>query len=420
MNPGSLGSQNAPEFQLVNGGAYSYPMYNEVLGTFALIETPKIESETGAWYLYGGLMHYFSMFKLATDIKYVFNPAARVNLANSRLKGSVFLKINGPPVSNPNYIRNLIYSHTEAGGITVYRTPFLPLECINDLVFGFANDYSTGGAQYLYSISQFVEINLKIIIDTKHLDKKANGNLNRSMTLITYPLNHQPIFVDPIFPFPAFSLAPGNADVASTRSISTTQFNSNENLYTWSTVDIAGDLTVVSPNTANIYSTEEINVNQESTIEPGITLQIGTAFTCTGSPTPYSGNMTTYCNGTGTLKYQANVPAPIANPTDDLGQAQIEEKTSFITQLGSAFPNPTDHQTYIVVPYQIGENAVGSVRLYVSNMLGERVVELLNQPSHEAGQFRIELNTTHLAAGVYYYTLETAQGKETKRLMVVK
>jgi hypothetical protein len=38
----------------------------------------------------------------------------------------------------------------------------------------------------------------------------------------------------------------------------------------------------------------------------------------------------------------------------------------------------------------------------------------------EAGQFKIELNTSQLAAGIYYYTLETAQSKETKRLMVVK
>jgi hypothetical protein len=417
-NPGSLNSQNAPEFTNTINPNPAYPMYNEVLGTFALIEQPKIESETGAWYMYGGLMHYFSFFKLATDIKYVFNPAARVNLANSRLKGSIFIKINGPPVTNPNYIRNLIFSHTEAGGITVYRTPFLPLECLNDLVYGFANNYP--GSQFLYTTAQYTAVHLKIIIDAEHLDKKANGNLNRSMNLITYPLNHQPLFTDPMFPFSGFGLAPGNAEVASTRSISTTEFSSNENLYTWSTVDITGDLTVVSPNTVNIYSTEEINVNQESTIEPGITLQIGTAFTCTGSPTPYSGNMTTYCNGTGTLKYQANIPVPIANPVDDLGQAQIEEKTSFITLLGSAFPNPTDHQTYITVPYQIGESAVGSVRVYVSNMLGERVAELVSEAQHEAGQFKVELNTTHLPAGVYYYTLETSQGKETKRLMVVK
>jgi hypothetical protein len=62
-----------------------------------------------------------------------------------------------------------------------------------------------------------------------------------------------------------------------TRAIATTNYTSNRNLYSWSTVDINGSLTVNSPYTVNVYSGEEININVGANIAPGFTLQRGRA-----------------------------------------------------------------------------------------------------------------------------------------------
>ena len=57
------------------------------------------------------------------------------------------------------------------------------------------------------------------------------------------------------------------------------------------------------------------------------------------------------------------------------------------------------------------------VSLKVTNLLGATVVTLEND-FKQAGCYEVKLNRQNLTSGVYFYTLETATIRQTKKLSV--
>jgi hypothetical protein len=83
--------------------------------------------------------------------------------------------------------------------------------------------------------------------------------------------------------------------------------------------------------------------------------------------------------------------------------------------LNQNYPNPFNPTTTIGFFLPVS----GNIRLVLCDMLG-RTVQVLANGQHEAGLNEVELNLSHLASGVYLYTLEAGKFVETKKLVLMK
>ena len=79
------------------------------------------------------------------------------------------------------------------------------------------------------------------------------------------------------------------------------------------------------------------------------------------------------------------------------------------------YPNPFNPST--IIKYQLPVNANVKIKLF--NSLGEEVKTLLND-FKQAGIYELQLNTSELASGVYYYRIDSGNFTDTKKLIVLK
>ncbi len=84
-------------------------------------------------------------------------------------------------------------------------------------------------------------------------------------------------------------------------------------------------------------------------------------------------------------------------------------------RLSSNYPNPFNPTT--VIEYQLAKN--GFVTLDVYNMLGEKVVELLNG-FEEAGYYSIKFDGSDLPSGTYLYKIQAGDFSDAKKMLLLK
>ncbi|BDQ01833.1 T9SS type A sorting domain-containing protein [Ignavibacterium sp.] len=83
--------------------------------------------------------------------------------------------------------------------------------------------------------------------------------------------------------------------------------------------------------------------------------------------------------------------------------------------LSQNYPNPFNPSTKIV--YSVAKP--GKVKLYVTNILGQVVEELVND-FRETGTYEINYNAENLSTGLYIYTLEAGNTKISKKMTLLK
>ena len=81
----------------------------------------------------------------------------------------------------------------------------------------------------------------------------------------------------------------------------------------------------------------------------------------------------------------------------------------------SNYPNPFNPTTKI--SFTLPQN--GRVSLKVYDALGREVADLANDV-YAAGTYEVEFDASDLASGIYFYTIKTAQGNITKKMLLVK
>jgi aryl-phospho-beta-D-glucosidase BglC (GH1 family) len=84
-------------------------------------------------------------------------------------------------------------------------------------------------------------------------------------------------------------------------------------------------------------------------------------------------------------------------------------------ELNQNYPNPFNPTT--TFRYSIPKS--GQVNFIIYNSLGEIIATLVNR-EQKAGTYEMEWNAEHLASGIYYYSLQTSEFVETKKLILQK
>jgi hypothetical protein len=110
--------------------------------------------------------------------------------------------------------------------------------------------------------------------------------------------------------------------------------------------------------------------------------------------------------------YSKNDTLIIKRETTSVGINTIKETNAFI--LGQNIPNPANNST--LINYSVPE--AGEVTFHVHSISGQ----LLYSKTIEAkrGNQSIELNTSTLAAGIYFYSIEYKGQRIVKRMSVQK
>lgn len=103
--------------------------------------------------------------------------------------------------------------------------------------------------------------------------------------------------------------------------------------------------------------------------------------------------------------------------SDNSGVVTVEE-TELLPEkfeLFQNYPNPFNPET--VIKFSIPE--IGNVRLSVFSILGEKVVELVNE-TLSAGYHKVTFNSNNLGSGTYIYKIEVNNFLETKKMILLK
>jgi len=88
--------------------------------------------------------------------------------------------------------------------------------------------------------------------------------------------------------------------------------------------------------------------------------------------------------------------------------------TSLNIENMSIYPNPLKNNGSV----EFTLNTDSEVSLYISDLLGKKVVELINSEVKTVGKHKVSINGKQLAKGIYYCTLEADNYLQTEKLLI--
>ncbi len=192
-NPGTSPSNN--DFQFGNLEHPAYPFYNEVLGTFGLLKTPRIKRKADLSYTTVGQIGYYEdrytvQFDLSS-LEYVFNPILDINFDKTDIYASYVVETTADLASSPDDMELLSINN----GIKRYVSKdLLPIECLHGVtpIFktqGNALEKVVEKAKAGNFIGKEVfNVYLRITIDYEFFSLDENGHPIRTMQVFTYPV----------------------------------------------------------------------------------------------------------------------------------------------------------------------------------------------------------------------------------------
>ena len=83
--------------------------------------------------------------------------------------------------------------------------------------------------------------------------------------------------------------------------------------------------------------------------------------------------------------------------------------------LSQNYPNPFNPST--VINFSIPESGLVTLKIY--NVLGQEVVELVNDVK-SAGSYEVTFDASNLTSGMYVYTITSGNYSATKKMMLLK
>jgi len=81
-----------------------------------------------------------------------------------------------------------------------------------------------------------------------------------------------------------------------------------------------------------------------------------------------------------------------------------------------AFPNPFN--PVVKIPFEIGKQE--SVSLTVFDLNGKKVESLIQNRMMQAGRYQIEWDAGQYASGMYLYSIEAGEFRQTKKMVLLK
>ncbi|MCI0449069.1 MAG: T9SS type A sorting domain-containing protein, partial [Chlorobi bacterium] len=80
------------------------------------------------------------------------------------------------------------------------------------------------------------------------------------------------------------------------------------------------------------------------------------------------------------------------------------------------YPNPFNPATEI--KYELPKNSFVTIKIY--NALGEEIENVVNNEWKSTGRYSVLFDGTNFASGIYFYTIEAGNFKDTKKMILIK
>jgi Secretion system C-terminal sorting domain len=383
--PGSQSANLLPEYPTSTTGGIKpmYPMYNEMVGRFAVVRTPQVMyslEQTG-----NGIYVYYKLSDILPTFSYTFNPVVDAE------KTKIFVALEFEANGNGNFE----YSQK--------ISKFLPIQNarqIFDRVTTTANTTLT---------SENINIVFQIFYQFK---PDANGNVRVGYDVVKVKPNvsftpTNTFTLDPRF-IAYFNTIPTDLNVNST------VFSQGQTIYSFGDITISGNLTNNSSNPIIIIAEGEVNINPGVNITGNIEFRSGQilppGFPVDPPLPPMTANeIQTFCTSS---QYKAKDQTLALTKNEPTADKDDVKDGRFKTLNFSISPNPFTDQ--IIIDLNIEEATTAS--LNVTNAIGQ-TLKTVNLGVRETGSYQETIETSDLAPGVYLLTLRTQNGVETKKII---
>jgi Secretion system C-terminal sorting domain len=404
--------------------AAAKPVYNNILGVFNLLYTPRVTIKNkyaytvtppikvcGPW----GIDNNYWISVDAESIKFTINPVLNIDLSNSTIKAALIVESGYKDVFTTT---NLQHDISQSGGAQVYRSSYYPLNSINECIgYLYKNNKGDCGAGSPPSSNNGLledgvlkkyfaaQVYLKVIAK---LHPTGATNYDQDIIFIAkYPvkINYVPV-TQPISAgiedLAEDIILPENLPIRDLSSF--TAFN---------TISIGSTTIGPLPRPVFFKAGEAIILREGGVITPLHSIRVGGIYSSTASPLPSlkatSAELTTFCGGSGYngVNNERNIASRQAAPEE----VQLLTKEEFFT----FYPNPATDQ--VTFKYFIEEDS--PVRLSVMDLSGKPVGLLIDEYK-EMGDYVHNFDASDLAAGMYIIKFESDKMSRTEKLVVIK
>ncbi len=376
----------------------TYPIYNEVLGRFALMETPKVKLGTKVTVSYPQAKKVEQRFSFdSKSFQYIFNPAAKINTEKTKIYASLEVIRPTLPDDSELVISTLenIKSRNNEDEM-VFASPFVPISCLENLT-PTLNYFDATYEQNKFSN----KVQLKLLVLYEFDQISSLGTPVQAFEVLTYPVE---LISTDIENINTSFLDQQSEPVQNTLQLNTTHFDQSQTIFAWDTIFINGDLSAAE------------NVEVEI-IAPNIILtddSIGTRITLSQRFFPIDCpviepfdpvELPNYCKDNQPI-YQANIARNGALPP-------VETPIASSFSLKSA-PNPFSNEFHL----SFNIETTGNTSLIMYNALGQMVLNIVNNQELASGNYEYQINGQHLPNGIYF--VELKHQSDHKTIKVIK
>lgn len=362
---------------------YQYPYYDEVLGRFALLETPKATVTP----LNNAVGEGIQIDR--NSIKYMFNPAALINEEKTQIYAALVVKGHNN-VFGAEYIESLSTPSNRT-----YITSFLPLDCIEGLYpRGFYGD---------------IEVQLRLLILYEFNTINSEGFKNQAFEVLTYPVELT------LGPEGGHSLqAAFINNISENLNLSTQNFTSSEVIMAWESITINGNLTAAQGAEVRIVA-PEINMIG-GTIGQGIRLEQADVPPACSTLSPFAASELVEVNGNNVTKLEnyCNYGNYQANQSKNallIDNEKIKKEQKLIPFRST--PNPFTNTFNI--EFELDNESATS--LMVFDALGRVVETVVTNDNLVAGEHLYQIDGSRLKSGIYYVRLQTDDNAQTIKIV---
>lgn len=183
-------------------------------------------------------------------------------------------------------------------------------------------------------------------------------------------------------------------------------------------LDIAAKLGTLSPVSSNIHlSNGELTQNANIPMPSGsVTVQFNyTAPSTAGTDTLYATGLATNSDGTTSGDDWNWAPNKRIIVKSSIGITPINSTVPSTYSLNQNYPNPFNPATGI--KFDIPNST--SVKLKVMDITG-KVLDVLVNEKLSAGSYEVKWGGANYSSGVYFYSIETKDFSQTKKMLLVK
>lgn len=299
-------------------------------------------------------------------------------------------------------------------GKGLYRTHWIPLSCLEQIALEFATGLNTQ-----------LRVTLKVMGNFERGDMYANEQSQNVLHVWKFATNQ--VFSSE----PGYDWSTPFVNIPLNRFITGTQVLTGD-LYAGETIEIGAGAELQAPisSPVSIIAGKDIIVSPDAKIAPNITLKIASPNGCTEEYKPATTEFVdNFCNEKYDLNKRA-MPESGTGPEDEetaLLEAAVNEQIASEAKLGIAsidyeklaeyqvelYPNPVSNQASLKI--HLPED--GRVEAKIRDAKGQRIQEILPAAYLESGVHNFDLSTKELQTGAYIITIITKQGPLTVRLI---